>query len=436
MASFSPPFLQRSSEILVSNQPENRDFFRKRQIFASLAFAVCAIGVLIIGFYFGGKSGKLASFESTTSPPEPRLFSISGNSMAPTLIGVGQSIQCEHCGEEIIFDATESPSEGKWRCNFCGKRVSDQTIENAKRMTPDIVVARSVKPSELQRGQIVAVEWDGIDRAKRIVGLPGDVITVDQRRLLVNAVRAEDLIVSSGFGSLNKVFVSNDPTRWQVGPMVDDQWQYSDESWSCSGTSSWLVYHHVDIHNDLQPSAVYDDYPFNIGLRRKLNPVDRLVISISSTQPNSATLEVAFWTDEVIRVARKKFESTKQLDKTDFATLMCSWYDAKELESQLDAPVRQTNPIAIRIVEGNVNEISLVVERCIEYRLSKRHDEKLYPIQLGDDEVFVVGDNVPTSIDSRDVGPLKLDSVVGVCEHVAGERSAYRHPAPMPSTIP
>jgi type IV secretory pathway protease TraF len=41
---------------------------------------------------------------------------------------------------------------------------------------------------------------------------------------------------------------------------------------------------------------------------------------------------------------------------------------------------------------------------------------------LAEEEWFVVGDNAPVSIDSRDWGPIQTDQIIGVCDPIARDQ--------------
>ena len=55
------------------------------------------------------------------------------------------------------------------------------------------------------------------------------------------------------------------------------------------------------------------------------------------------------------------------------------------------------------------------LRRRIRYRLSPGDPVEPYPLRL-DQCYFVVGDNVPVSVDSRDYGPVAVDRMVGLCD--------------------
>ena len=58
-----------------------------------------------------------------------------------------------------------------------------------------------------------------------------------------------------------------------------------------------MIYHHRSIHQRNQPSCIWDDYPYNVGLSRKLQPASRLALNTKVVCKNEGRLEVVFWID-------------------------------------------------------------------------------------------------------------------------------------------
>ena len=77
------------------------------------------------------------------------------------------------------------------------------------------------------------------------------------------------------------------------------------------------------------------------------------------------------------------------------------------------APIAADTPVAIRVLAGSVRLSCLQLSRQIEYRLRPHDDHTCYPIELGSGEYFVVGDNVPVSLDSRNFGVIQDRDIKG-----------------------
>jgi type IV secretory pathway protease TraF len=313
--------------------------------------------VVATGFRWGSRSA-----EKSASPPGKHSpwFEIQGDSMAPTLVA-GQ------------------------RC-----RVS----------SPD---------ATLQIGDIVAIDWDGKARVKRIAGLGGDTIDCVEGRLLVNGRRLEDVLVSRS----DSAFVK--PSRVPVGA-DQNAWRPSESH------SGWWIYHHHNRHAGGRLTAVMDDYPINVDVKRRLNPVDRLAVqirtkaarnggtrtrstvSIKPTVPppsDTPRIRVAFFIDQRVLVA-------KTMPDTEVVSREAKPDRSGELP-RLDA----RHPIAIEMPGESRHAFQLEVWREIEYRTDQAGEAIRYPIRLGEDELFVVGDNVPVSVDSRSLGPVHRAQLLG-----------------------
>jgi type IV secretory pathway protease TraF len=281
----------------------------------------------------------------------------------------------------------------------------------------DVVSIRPLGPGEPTRGDLVAVRWQGGLHVKRVVGLPGDTISLDALRLRIDDQRIEDLLAASG-RELPSLLVDSDAhrprSRW--APRGDDGgWTRTPQRiWqSIAENPAWLVYEHRSVYRHPQPGPVLDDYPFNVTLARKLFGVERLLVRARVDAEPQTEVEVAFWSAAGIRRAR-----VRPADRSELAV---GWYDAEPCDaenSEGQPPVTANDPLAIRIRGGPITLAKLTIERFVEYRLRPHDDRAAYPLRLGEGECFVLGDNVPVSVDSRNIGPVPLVSIAGVVVRV------------------
>lgn len=347
--------------------------------------------------------------------------------MAPTLLGQFGAARCDSCEMTWSVDVSPVPSDSASPiCSHCGDPltiVDSKTTSSASKFHPDAVEIHKIeaRTGGLRRGDLVAVEWDDQLHLKRIAAMPGEVVDLDGLRFQVAGRRLEDLMVDQGLPiKLPWFLVDHDASRpmsrWS--PASDDsgwirttdrQWQ-----WNGSGDACWIVYHHQSVHDQLRPSPVWDDNPFNITLQRKLHVVDRLRCRGKARCPTTARLEVALWSEGGSRIARATIGGEQEFSLV--------YRDAVSAEP---LPVDSHHPVAIRVVGGAVSLVELSIDRLIEYRIRPHDDRDRYPLRIAPDEYFVLGDNVPVSIDSRDVGPISAARIVGMVRD-GGSRSRRR----------
>ncbi len=209
--------------------------------------------------------------------PQKRRFQIDGPSMAPTLVGNSRLAECSPCGLNWPVDAAASEYGVCWHCG--------EPVRAADRRPADLV---DVLPTdEIKRGQLVAFEHAGVASVKRIVAIPGDSITLHGLEVFVNNRTIDhEVILPVDFDDHRSV------TRWSPDSRTEDRhWRLS------ASDSQRLIYHHQSVHDQNQPSQVYDDYAMNFGLTRPLETVHRLVIEADVIEA-SDDAELVCWQHE------------------------------------------------------------------------------------------------------------------------------------------
>lgn len=241
-------------------------------------------------------------------------------------------------------------------------------------------------------GDLVAIRWEGKRRVKRIAAIGGQTVAVEAGRLIVDGKRLEDHLAE-------KSEINLPPARIPV--------ESTPESWSLSDDGLWLVYRHQNQHAGDRPTAIMDDYPINQDVARQLNPVDHLILEFtgaSSFLESDATVE--FYVDGAVRRGR-------------FRDRIARSRDAELTDA---SPLTDERPIRIQWLEG-LDKKALSIYREVEYRVDGPTAFKGYPCLLAEDQVFLVGDNVPVSVDSRSFGQISLDNVIGIVEKVTNPSS-------------
>ena len=332
------------------------------------------------------------------------LFAIHGPSMAPTLLGEHRIASCGACGLDWpvgISDDIESVD-----CFHCG----DQAQVNDRVKVANVVVVHAYEgefsgsgADPLRSGDVVAIDGEEGLRIKRIAAVPGDTVELDGAYLLINGKPVPQSMASETELTVPiSVMPFEMDRRRAVTRWAGKGWQRSKQrNWESEG-QEWLVYQHQSIHQGNQPSRLWDDYPYNVGLSRKLQPVQRIVLSGKAACEGRIVLETVFWIDNCAVAVTCEIEGDCEFE--------ISSDDALATKT---APIAADAPVAIRVLAGSVRLSCLQLSRQIEYRLRPHDDHTCYPIELGSGEYFVVGDNVPVSLDSRNFGVIQDRDIKG-----------------------
>lgn len=386
---------QREHAVVVSVQKDVRSLNGRLSIVAGSIFIVFA--AIAIG-WAAWERGIESEFR----------FAIHGPSMAPTLLGDHQIAKCGACGIDWPIEISDQGTSVS--CFHCG----DQATVLSSSGSASVVVVQAYRPADadssavhdLRIGDVVAIGGEKMMRIKRIAGLPGDIVELQGASLLVNGETLRQ--VMGAHGDLNfpvptllfEMDKYRDLSRWH-----GDDWQRNEQrAWTAEGPG-WLMYHHRSIHQLNQPSCIWDDYPYNADLSRRLHPARSLALTAKVVCEDQGRVEVVFWIDnQPVGVT---------CDVSGECELKVCSDDAVSVDF---SAVTAETPVAIRVLKGSVQLSSLQLARQIEYRLRPHDDRSCYPMRLGNDEFFVVGDNVPVSLDSRDFGVIQERAIKGRVE--------------------
>ena len=345
---------------------------------------------------------------------ESSIMRIEGGSMAPSIIGTHRVAVCDSCHLRWPVTAETDSDTSSTICFHCGQAAT--VTESVTR--GDVV---QVQPIDLSNGtnpncgDLVAVRWDGKQRVKRVLGTPGDRVDIRGPMLVVNGQRFDDVLLRDAdrVFPLPWMLVDDDSKRTKSRWQSADGWTRNDSCAWVSKDAVWLVYHHRSHHDQNRTSRIWDDYPSNVNVDRKLYPVDRLRITLDSPEPAGVEFEVAFW-------APNGNHSVTLLTSGERSLAV----DNSLIGSRTDAPVDPEHPIAIRSA-SLIRFAGIKLERANQYRIRPEDDPSTYPLTLGDNEYFVVGDNTPISIDSRSIGTVtgqQIDGIVFPHTHAFAEK--------------
>ena len=328
--------------------------------------------------------------------------------MVPTLHGRSLRTACRQCQTEIWFDPESLKRlDESLVCSLCGATRPIDQLKGARTYEGDIIEVARLDDQPYQTGELIAIARDETVHVKRVAAVEGDKVSVQQRRLLVNEQRLEDLFAQqSTIRDPAKILVDDDSTREQSRWRCSDgrHWQRVNGCWlvNDASRSNWLIYHHRNVHDHNRPSGIYDDYQYNAAIARQLDKVDRLSLTGVLEIDSPIEIHVAFWSASGAVLAASTIDHPGDFEIDFFAG-----------RPIVSAPVSEYAPVAIHVIGGRALFEELKVSRSIEYRLRAEQDESSYPIEIDAGQLFVVGDNVPFSTDSRDWGSVDVASVLG-----------------------
>ena len=349
-------------------------------------------------------------------------FRVNGPSMAPTLFGACSRWSCMECGvvNLCFLFKNEGVSESETACSGCGAVIAVQDIQAEYAGDRIYINSYSSKDAEalahIKRGDLVVVSNANDLHVKRLVGKPGDTVALAGVHLTINGVRIEDELFDHQIRFPHPwLLVSGDLSAAKVQQSAES----FVESYSLGGKHShqmgWVSMEDSKYQMLFSPglvdsrqinSPVWDDFPFNVGISRRLFSADRL--RLSGITLKATDIQVYFWTEEGVR------RVDRSLGASEFFQVSC--FDGTQVEQDQDqSAVNREHPIAIVCPTQDVTMTNLIVERLLEYRI-RPNDQRRYPLLLNEDEYFVLGDNVPVSVDSRDWGPLRRADILGRVE--------------------
>ncbi len=391
--------------------------------------------------------------------------------MAPTLFGPHAELDCPAC--HIRWAVHWQPGlrpRGDVTCWNCGGMTPIDTAALHPGDAVRLVADRD--PRNFDPGELVAVKLpanapitagSGADTlaVKRLVAGPGQRIDHRDGWLLVDGIPIGDAFRQTLRTDPNE---ANRPatTSWPALITVhDDRYRAANQgSWwepglvkpsrsndaapllnagpasrfrlAANGAPTpWLAYRHRAVHDRLRPDVIRDDFPCNATEVRGLIAVDRLRLSLRLEAIRPGTLQVAFRFGERLSIRELPFAGTGLTgpgaleDPKPKASPGGQIDIDSESLGEGERPLAGTAAVglpdgaqlAIRAVAGEAIVSDLVVRRPLAYRIDPRQAARFdWPIRLGDGEYYVLGDNSPLSIDSRDFGPIRSEGVIGRIE--------------------
>ena len=381
-----------------------------------------------------------------------RPVRISGGSMAETLVGRHLIIHCRDCRFPCRVDADAPPSDECIICPNCGQR-NDDTDEITTRRGDRVLLDRLAYRRRLpRRWDLVAFRTPDDDdylEIKRVVGLAGETVSIrngdiyiDERiqRKTLDQLRAMAVLVHDA--DYQPVVAGETlPGRWRAESSPSSWFQAGSEGQFSTapiltGRTDWLTYHHWRCMKGPWPRtdeyAILDNYGYNQGVSRRLHRVSdvllvcRVRISTGSGALRFGVHDGYAWFDislsvntrEASAVCGRQELARAPLPKLAYArgvtieVATCDQQVLLAIERRLVLRVPYTvgelpfEP-SVRPLRIGAAGVGVVVQRLQIFRdvhyLGPRGLGRPWASSgpLQSDDVFVIGDNVPVSRDSR-----------------------------------
>ncbi len=345
-----------------------------------------------------------------------RTIGVAGVSMAPSVWGPHITIQCPECRISWLANWQKSMlPRREIHCWNCGTRFDAPFAPSTTiiSVTADhvLVDSEAYQQRDPERNDLVAVHDRDGWRIKRVVAMPGDALSVDdQQRLLVN-----DKAVTT---DAPWVIVHDDRYRGSTGSW----WQAAETNWQVTSSGFLavadgqspcnLVYRHRNVYDRQQPDLIRDDCPFNLTENRVFRPVHQLSLECQVDCKTPGKVEVWFLVDSI---RYQVFDLAAGTSTLQASTMVATSYQS-DPSKHPNSPVQLTvfQPIVIRLNQGTAELRDLVIRRPVEYWVDTQDQNTIsFPQSLAQDEYFLMGDNVPLSIDSRHTGPVRRDWIRG-----------------------
>ena len=375
----------------------------------------------------------------TKRSAERSLFRVAGTSMNPTLWDESVLVRCRRCDiatrvdAEVVRQSLSKENRVCWHCGFqdetapeiLGRRPPDlmevMTDPNAPVIPGDLVVLASFSSTR-------SSDFHDHVHVKRVLAIGGQSVSVDPRgRLLIDhqlpawdgtqtadpsaITTTNPLRLPSASVLVNDTrsdcFPSGSPNDY---PIRDDvlmhcRWRVDDEGY-------WTYTHH-SVYRGNRPMKIMDDYPCNWHVERTLNPVDQIVVTVdlnSTTHPwRKIRVKSQGWqlSDRDLAAQTLAIEPNQPTVRFNLNRVQHS-EESAVIAFRFEGADRPTT--SNKTEAPNLSRVR--IERPLVYRVADRLPD-LSTITLQDDEIFVVGDNVPLSLDSRQRGPVLRSALLG-----------------------
>jgi len=372
---------------------------------------------------------------------------VSGSSMAPTLRGPSVTAACDRCKKQFAVGAEFAVRTYFTDCPHCGEpRVSldGLPLNRSDMLWIDRTAFLRRSPRRWEPVVFLSPEEGGQLVVKRVVGLPGEHVALDQGDLIIDGQRvAKSLTEQRELRHL--VHREREPgLRWQS---ASNEWQWHGDAWRYADLSGgiekanewrWLHYRHSQ-------QTIFDDAAYNAGLTQQLAEVNDLFFSAMvqvgaparlALRINDGQHQVQVGIDSTggrLRLGDSSRRIAVEIPPKILKRLAAggvlwevSTFDRHVLMAldnvtllcqELPDSARSFEPLvslAVGVMGGDVVLQETTIYRDTHYLAGNETGK--FPgaeVQLRANDYYLLGDNVPVSVDSRHWGALPGHYLIG-----------------------
>jgi signal peptidase I len=377
-------------------------------------------------------------------------IAVASRSMAPALMGPVRVWTCTTCRQEFVcsLDALVEPPR-EVHCPKCGAaaEVDAGRDRPGRRVFVDRATAY-FRP--LARWEaIVYRDHEDPDQlcVKRVVGLPGESVQVLDGEVFVDGRVAQKTLAQFRRLAVRVHGPTIDGQTWDIGQ--SHGWQVEPGHARFAGLQTenalpleWLTYKHRNNAGESVANSIVDESPYDQAESRVLNPVHDLLFACRARVRGAgqlclrvrsergefvATLAPELGTGRLTRegitlgyytfpAAPFASGTLVELAIVDYGAILAVSGDTVfTADFETDAGSNDVSPpeLAVGARDADLDIYELSVLRDVFY--TPAPSGRPAKARLGADEYYVLGDNSPHALDSRNgLGPVKKGQILGI----------------------
>jgi len=373
---------------------------------------------------------------------------VTGHSMEPTLRGSRWPAICSRCeAPRRVFESRGASPV--WLCPHCGEPLKASGVGGTE---GDLVTVKPLGPADrVERDDLIVFrdtarkQW----HVKRVVGLPGDRLSIDRGDLSIDGqvirksvwrfLQSSTLLAvwQPGAPASDRWYDFDGPEavlcyrHWSPWPrnssgyslqpasVTDEEWRDADQSWSMVAVDDvGMVMEFSDLSEGftMEVEGHHSFGPWRVQLHRMESGSWQVAVGPSESLPipPSPGMELKAGPASSARIVVAHVDSAVRVGIEGGGEHGWLWPSPSlsqalvAEESQGESTVSATQPLRIRWSKGHGRLTKARVVRDVHYR--GPHGEATWEALVPSAHLYLLGDHPFGSLDSRQQGPLPLDS--------------------------